>query len=367
MKALADIGTLPSRERLSTALVLDAWRGITTAQLRAAFTFGLAAYFYHVIVWLHGMLARPSLLPPLVATFIHDQVGAFLLLLAAVVADRLADPRSSNRAVYAWAVVVSAAISASVSSLIALSIVEVGPTTRGMIDSTVYTFCEWVILSGAAVFVYTDRRRARAARDRLHAAELARTDAARRTLESQLQAMQARVEPRFLFNTLAQVRELYRENAGLGASMLDAFIAYLRAAMPTMRETTSTVEREATLVQAWVDVARQRIGAPIRFCVDLSSDASPQPLPAMMLLPLVERTIAHGGRSLHLRATAIEGTMRIAIAGPGIASLAGSEELAAVHERLRALYGSEASCDLFSGTGDMEEITLAVPAPSGSR
>ena len=108
------------------------------------------------------------------------------------------------------------------------------------------------ILGGAATFVYTDRRRALAARARMHAAELERARAAKRTLESRLQAMQARVEPQFLFNTLAQVRDLYRADAALGERMLDELIAYLRAAMPKMRDTSSTVGQEIELVRAYL-------------------------------------------------------------------------------------------------------------------
>ena len=360
MSALAETRILPPREQLTTAVVVDAWRRITPAQLGTAFAFGTAAFLFHSVVWLRGMLERPSLLRPLAATFFHDQLGAFVLLLAVVVADRLADPRSPNRAPYAWAVAVSAVISASLGSIIALSIVERGPTLSTFISSTIYTAGEWIILSGAAVFVYTDRRRARAARDRLHAAELARTEAARRTLESQLQAMQARVEPRFLFNTLAQVRALYRANAALGASMLDALIAYLRAAMPTMRETTSTVERETTLVRAWIDVAGQRIGAPIQLDVEASPAVSPQPLPAMMLLPLVERAIADGCRSIRLEFTSAGTRRRIAIAGRGVENLTDSEELAAVRERLTTLYGRNAAIAISSA--DVAQVVLELPS-----
>jgi hypothetical protein len=50
--------------------------------------------------------------------------------------------------------------------------------------------------------------------------------------------MQARVEPPFLFNTLAQVKRLYEMDATLAQRMLDDLVAYLRAAMPHMRDTS---------------------------------------------------------------------------------------------------------------------------------
>jgi sensor histidine kinase YesM len=77
--------------------------------------------------------------------------------------------------------------------------------------------------------IYVNRRTARLAARRLYNAELARATSRRRTLESRLQAMQARVEPQFLFNTRAQVRELYVRDAGAAGRMLEDLIAYLRA------------------------------------------------------------------------------------------------------------------------------------------
>ena len=72
------------------------------------------------------------------------------------------------------------------------------------------------IVGGLATFVHVNRRTALAARRRQHAAERARGQARRRTLESQLQALQARVEPMFLFDTLEHIRALYRSDAARG-------------------------------------------------------------------------------------------------------------------------------------------------------
>ena len=60
-------------------------------------------------------------------------------------------------------------------------------------------------------------------------------DARRRTLESRLQALQARVEPQFLFNTLAKVRDaVRRRSSGKAAEMLEDLIVYLRAALAAL-------------------------------------------------------------------------------------------------------------------------------------
>jgi sensor histidine kinase YesM len=91
--------------------------------------------------------------------------------------------------------------------------------------------------------------------EHLRAAELDRVRKSRLALESRLQALQARVEPEFLFRTLSHVRDLYDRDVVLGSparasKMLDDLIAYLRAAMPHVRDTSSTVAQEVELPRA---------------------------------------------------------------------------------------------------------------------
>ena len=108
-------------------------------------------------------------------------------------------------------------------------------------------FFEFLIWGSIVVFIYVKRRNSLRADKRMHSARAQRAEAQRRTLESRLQALQARVEPQFLFNTLAEVRDLYDVDPALGGRMLGDLIAYLRAALPHFRESSSTVSRELEL------------------------------------------------------------------------------------------------------------------------
>src|SRR5206468_7152836 len=100
---------------------------------------------------------------------------------------------------------------------------------------------------------------------RLNAAQVQRAETQRRTLESRLQVLQARVEPQFLFNTLAQVRELYESDPAKGGEMLGNLIVYLRAALPHLRESTSTLGQEMDLVTAYLNIMRVRLGERLAF------------------------------------------------------------------------------------------------------
>ncbi len=279
------------------------------------------------------------------------QICAFTLMLCIVVADYVTGRDTHRRAAYALAVVASAAVVAPVESLVLLAtwpeIAEMRIVSVSFFGLNLEKFAEWLILGGAATFVYTDRRRALAARARMHAAELERTHAAKRTIESRLQAMQARVEPQFLFNTLAQVHDLYRADRALGERMLDELIAYLRAAMPKMRDTSSTVGQEIELVRAYLCIVWLRLGERLAFEIETPGELADARMPPMMLLPLVEHAIAHGlatpqaTGSIHIRAAVVDNRVRLAIADSGAGFLPESEGqgIADIRERLDALYG----------------------------
>jgi len=64
---------------------------------------------------------------------------------------------------------------------------------------------------------------------------------AHEVLESRLAAMQAQVEPQFLFNALVGIEALYRKDADAAAENLDRLIEYLRVALRRLREPGSTI------------------------------------------------------------------------------------------------------------------------------
>ena len=196
------------------------------------FLLGCALWLFHVGTGL--AFGETNAIAELLSTFVADQIRAFALLLAFVVADR----------VTAW--------------------------------------------------VINDRRRAARASARMHSTELERIVAEKGSIESDLQAMQARVEPQFLFNTLAQVKRLYEQDRALGEHMLDGLIAYLRAAMPKMRDTSSTVGQEIELVRAYLAIVKVRLGDRFTYEIESSPAANATRMSPMMLLPLVDHVLARG-------------------------------------------------------------------------
>ncbi len=268
-------------------------------------------------------------------SFVVRQICAFTLMLCIVVADYVTGRDTHRRAAYALAVVASAAVVAPVESLVLLAtwpeIAEMRIVSVSFFGLNLEKFAEWLILGGAATFVYTDRRRALAARARMHAAELERTHAAKRTIESRLQAMQARVEPQFLFNTLAQVHDLYRDDSD--PRRADAGRTDRVSARRDAEDARHVVHgRPGDRARARLSGDRKgRLGDRLAFEIETPGEIADVRMPPMMLLPLIDHAIAHGFAAsqatgtLRIHAGIADGKVRLEIADSGIGFLPESE------------------------------------------
>ncbi|QJR14039.1 hypothetical protein DSM104440_00831 [Usitatibacter palustris] len=206
----------------------------------------------------------------------------------------------------------------------------------------------WFGLAAAAWYAV---RRSEESAAELTRAELASDQLRASTAEAQLQALQAQVEPHFLFNTLAHVKWLYRRDPERGRRMLDRFIDYLQAALPHVRQGSATLEQELQLAQAYLDLQQLRIGERLEFTIEVPPDIASHKFPPLMLLTLVENAIKHGiapqleGGAIGIRATADDRLLRIEVrdTGAGLRQAAGSGMgLANVRARLAALFGAGA-------------------------
>ncbi len=219
------------------------------------------------------------------------------------------------------------------------------------------------------MFLYADRRAAQQTEARLRAAQLDRARRSRLALESRLQAMQARIEPQFLFNTLAQVERHYALEPTRGARMLDELIAYLRAAMPLMRDTSSTLAQEIALARAYLDIVRLGLRDRLEVDVEAPPGADEIRMPPMMLLPLIDHAIVRGlepatrTAAIRIRTEASGGRLRLTIvdSGVGFAPEAGGGGITVIRERLEALYGGDARLDLHRAEEHATRAVLDLP------
>ena len=221
-------------------------------------------------------------------------------------------------------------------------------------------------LATALLYLFVrEREDARA----LHAARLEKVSLDRQTIEARLTALQAQIEPHFLFNTLANIKLLYETESSLAKPLIHDLAAYLRTALPRMRDMRSSLARELELAQSYLRVLKVRMDERLKVVIDVPVDLREATLPPMMLLTLVENAIKHGlaslpqGGTITIRAERLGERLRVSVIDDGIGFPKGfgaGVGLANTRARLAALYGDEGSLTLDANPrgGVIAEIEL---------
>jgi DNA-binding LytR/AlgR family response regulator len=133
-----------------------------------------------------------------------------------------------------------------------------------------------------------------ATREQLAKEATARSEAQRLATESQLRLLRAQLEPHMLFNTLANLRSLVKEDAQQAELMIDQLITYLRSALGASRTESTTLGNEFKQLRAYLDIMSLRMGPRLSYRLELPETLEQVAVPPMLLQPLVENAIKHG-------------------------------------------------------------------------
>lgn len=179
--------------------------------------------------------------------------------------------------------------------------------------------------------------------------------------EARLRALQAQIEPHFLYNTLANVVSLIGTQPVQAQHMLERFIAYLRASLAASREEQATLGADADLIAAYLDVLSVRMGARLHYRIDVPAELRQSVIAPMLLQPVVENAIAHGlepkveGGEIVLSARVLDGRLCLQVSDTGVGlggagalsrKPGGGVGLGNLRERLASLYGGAAQVQL---------------------
>ena len=146
----------------------------------------------------------------------------------------------------------------------------------------------------------------------------------RQLVQARLKLLQAQVEPHFLFNTLAAVDYLIETDPPRASVMQKQLITYLRGALPQMREDSSTMGREVSLVKAYLELLKMRIEDRLEFQIDVPESLNGAVFPPMVLQTVVENAIKHGiepkpeGGKITIHAQARDGNLWIDVIDTGV-------------------------------------------------
>ncbi len=233
----------------------------------------------------------------------------------------------------------------------------------------------WIVVS--IIIKITYKGQLKAQQQAAQATEVAESEQLRRqVVEARMAAMQAQVEPHFLFNTLASIDHLIETDPPRASTMQKNLIALLRASMPTMREANQggprDLGREMAVIRPYLEILKVRMEERLATRIDVPDGLLSAEFPSMMIQSLVENAIKHGlepkaeGGELSIKAEIVHGKLTVTVADTGLgfgrAATAGTGVgLANIRERLALLYGGKASLSVNENRPSGTVVTIAVP------
>ncbi len=249
---------------------------------------------------------------------------------------------------------------------------EVGFTTWLRRPSVIYSMLFTSLMISMIIAVVMSLKERAALAEAVLAREKEKTERIEREAAlANLRALQAQIEPHFLFNTLANVTGLIDPDPAKAKRMLESFIRFLRASLAATRSESTTLASEAELIGAYLDVLAIRMGARLRYAIDIEPGLAAFTLPPMLLQPVVENASRHGlepkvdGGEIRVGARRVEGFVEIEIADTGVGfapTTAGGMGLTNIRDRVRLLYGERGSLAVRENHPAGTVVALRIPA-----
>ena len=112
--------------------------------------------------------------------------------------------------------------------------------------------------------------------------------------QAELDALQARVNPHFLYNSLNSIAGLAQEDPAKTEEMAVALSHFFKYSTNRQTENWSTIEQEVEILATYLEIEKIRFGERLKFSLTCPDDLLTSQMPRFLLQPLVENAIKYG-------------------------------------------------------------------------
>jgi sensor histidine kinase YesM len=187
--------------------------------------------------------------------------------------------------------------------------------------------------------------------------------------KAELAALEARINPHFLYNALNSIASLVHESPDTAEEMTMNLSALFRKTTGKNVETFCTLQEEIEMVQTYLSIEQVRFGERLHFEANIPDKCQNFKVPTFIIQPLVENAIKHGISSLvnqgiiKINAKYYNDLLEISVEDNGPDFELGENSgygLTSIQEKLRLLYGNEGKLTIENSPQKRVIITLPV-------
>ena len=187
--------------------------------------------------------------------------------------------------------------------------------------------------------------------------------------EARLQALQARIRPHFLFNSINAVLSLMRQEPRRAEQALEDLADLFRVLMADNRQ-LAPIAREVALAKQYLNIEELRLGDRLRIDWDIARMPADALIPPLVLQPLLENAVYHGIEprsepgTISIVISREADTMHLTLRNPyrpdGNHHAGNRMALANIRERLALHFDAEAGIKTVANA-DTYEVRIVIP------
>ncbi len=192
--------------------------------------------------------------------------------------------------------------------------------------------------------------------------------------EARLQALQARIRPHFLFNSINAVLSLIRQQPRRAETALEDMADLFRVLMADNRE-LMPLSREIALCRQYLGLEQLRLGERLKVEWHIDNMPGDALIPPLVLQPLLENAVSHGieprtepgvvSVNIYVRHDAVHAVLRNPYSAQGDAHVGNHMALGNIRERLQLHFDAEASLTS-RVSGDTYQVHIIMPYRRGT-